>query len=86
LLEALRSEFVSLRDQIFAKDHSVAHGIASLPRQIGQASSSGLMPAQASRSQNVADIVGKPTDLGFNQGGDRAYQAIKPFLKVGLAE
>src|SRR3984957_6408173 len=63
---------------------SLVHGIASLPRPIGQASGEGLMTAQAARSQDMADIVGKTTYLGFDQSGDPPYQLVEPLSPLGI--
>src|ERR1700694_2140495 len=79
-------DFSGLADQLLAIGRAFAHGVAALPRQIGQASGQRLVAAQAARAQNVADFVGEPADLGCHQSGDRVRQSVEPLSPVGLLE
>src|SRR5882672_239239 len=69
------ARFFRPADQTPAIGRSAGHGV--LPRQ-------GPMAAQFARSENVADVVGKPADLGFHQNRDRAHRLVEPLSPVGF--
>ena len=77
--------FLARAGQFPAKSRTAAHRGARLPRQAGQVPRHGLTAASA-RSQDVADIVGKPAHFRFHQSGDRIHQVVEPLPPTGSVE
>src|SRR5271165_7699320 len=73
-----------LADELHASGKAAVESVTSFPCHGAQPSGQRLAAAQAARSQDMADLVGKPAHLGVHQGGGRVHQVAQPRPPIGL--